>query len=199
MISREPEEAMTRARVLMTAGLIAALVPLTGASAQVEGDHDLGVIEAGESTTWTGDAQSGINLNYHGGFLVEAPREVAGTPDTCSKDPNTYCDTAVVELSNPLEEDDPRTNLTRQANVRIDAAAPWSDLDLAVYEIRPDGTRGAQVGRGGCPCPPDNPAGMWEEVSFSVRTTHAVPSKRYLIEVVYWAAAATGYEGSVSF
>lgn len=159
-----------------------ALVPAMGAMAEPD---DTATLSPGESYEFGAHALVGTNLGYFG--LVPT-----GPPGTCNKDPNTTCDTFLIELSNPLTEEeiaaDPNAFRRKPVTVTVEF---MSDIDLIVWDSDADGTRGTQLGQSAS-------ADFIETVTSTVRTTADEPSKWILVDVVYFAHAGP-YDGVVQF
>lgn len=125
-------------RSFMAAAALSALVFAAPASASF--DHNLSITADHTSDGWTSADGSGANVSNNTDGLPRNP-----APYTCGKDPNTYCDTALVHL---VLTDVGGGNV----KVRLDGFKPTSDFDLRVYPadetgaptgdyIRPDGDR----------------------------------------------------------
>ncbi|MCA1705000.1 MAG: hypothetical protein LC808_17750, partial [Actinobacteria bacterium] len=124
---------------------------------------------------WQGTLASGSNTNYD-----------AASGEPCGKNPNDYCD---VTLLNVGVAPDYWKNREGGVEVSLTNYSPStaSDFDMYIYRSDASGTRGAQVASsGGVP-------GAEE---------HAViknASGYYLVQVVYYAVAASQYDGSATF
>jgi hypothetical protein len=157
-------------------------------------------VEAGTTYNWTGSTATGLNVNYHGQFDGVHP----AASGTCSDDRDTYCDTILLELNNPLTDAEIAAGKTsKKKNVTITTTGygpvpdPVTDFDLGVFASDAQGTKGDQLGS----------SGVWgyddgdgtETVTASITTTVAEPSKFVLVEVVYFLVPNSSYSGSARF
>ena len=178
-------------RMLGAACLVAAL-PFASASAAPTITHEVAVA-AGETATWDGTPAVGANVNYNG--LIDE-----STAGVCSDtDPTTKCEYALVTVTNVVPEDDADGKLRKLLRITLDnytLPSPASDFALTVFETDAEGsTKGPEVGRSdNTDVPDDN-----EEVGFQVTTTLEESTKYYLVEVVYFTSAMSGYTGTVAF
>ena len=125
---------------------------------------------------------------------------VAPPEGTCTHDLTTYCETTLVKVTNPVEDDgNPETDLTakRSLTVTLTPAHPAADFDLVVYESDEDGTQGENVGESGGAPVADHEESV-EETFVSVTTSESTPSRYYLVHAVYFAAPST-YTLSLQF
>jgi hypothetical protein len=157
-------------------------------------------VDAGTTYTWQGTNALGLNVNYHGQFAPAHPT-AAGT---CSDDRDSYCDTILLELSNPLTQAEiDAGKVSKKKNVTIQTTGygpvpdPATDFDLEVFSSDAQGTKGDLIGE----------SGVWgyddgdgtETVTAQITTTLAQPSKFVLVEVVYFIVANSSYSGSAKF
>ena len=178
---------------------LAAMTVLVPGSVQADQAADFtGKVEAGKPYTWDGTVATGANWNYWSQVPALAPVFPVGT---CTRTPQTFCDQVLVEFSNPLtqaEIDAGKTFKTKTATLRISNYAPVpdpaTDFDLIAFASDAAGTKGDELGRDGDLTDTAN-----ETVSFPVRTTIAQPSAYVLLQVVYFAVAQTGYDGTATF
>jgi hypothetical protein len=142
------------------------------------------------------------------GAPEELPEQPADGDDVlgkggCTKDPNAYCERILVELINPLTEEEIAAGLPskkRAARIKIADYSPGttpsgSDLDLYAYESTAQGTKGASLGSSTTSSVDQN----FDEVTLQVTTNPTKSSQWVLIEVVYWVAPSGSYYGAVTF
>ena len=173
---------------------VAALV-LLPATAQAEASTDkTGKVEIDKPFTWDGTQTVGLNVAHYWGPIEEG---------TCTHDPHSYCETLLIEFSNPLtqeEIDSGKTSKTKGASITIGEFGPVpdpvTDFDLVVFESNAEGTKGSEIGRSAAFGP--DQAGD-ESVFLSIRTTISQPSVYVYVDVVYFAVVATGYVGTARF
>lgn len=133
-------------------------------------------------------------------------QDVTGKAGTCSKDPNTYCEQVLIEYSNPLTPEEIEAGLTekrQRSTVKVDWASGVTaegvdpaiamDFDLLVYQSDSTGALVSEIGRSAA-----GPTSS-EQVDLSVTTTAVQPSVFVVVRVIYFAAPATSYRGSVTF
>jgi hypothetical protein len=176
---------MPRLLRLAAAVFALALLPALGAFAAPD---DTATLQPGESYTWEA-VTAGTNVNYFG---IAAPAEPVAPIGQCSKNPNSYCDSYLIELSNPLTQADidaGKTFLRRTVTVTINFSA--SDMDLQVWNSDAEGTRGTQLGQSAG-------SDFTESVAASIRTTEEAPSQWILVDVIHFAHAGP-YDGAVQF
>ncbi|MGH2691877.1 MAG: hypothetical protein ACRDHM_05185 [Actinomycetota bacterium] len=178
---------------------VAALV-LLPATARAETPDYSAKVEAGTTYNWNGSEATGLNVNYWGMFAGVHP--VA--PGTCSDDRDSYCDTVLLEFSNPLtqaEIDAGKTSKKKNATITISnygpVPDPGTDFDLILFTSDAQGTKGDELGQ----------SAVWgyddgdgtESVTTSITTTLAQPSKFVLAEVVYFIVGNSSYDGTAAF
>jgi len=182
---------MKRHLALGLAGLVAvgsvAAAPVS--DQQVAADHSVS-LEIGNSETVAGGVPQGFNTtpttNGTSGGL------------TCTKDPNTYCETVLIELTNPYEDENARKGRER-GNVFFTlttADMVLSDYDLYVYESDADGAKGSEVTSAG-----EFPLliqSSTEQTTVVVSTTQELETV-WLLAEVYYFAAVTPYELTIDF
>ena len=175
---------MSRFLRLAAAVMALALLPAMGVLAEPD---DTATVAKGESWEFGAVAMAGTNINWHEQYAPHAP------VGTCNKNPETTCDTFLVELSNPVDpaklEADP--NAFNRRNVTVTLGNYVGDPDLAVYAADAEGNRGTLLGSSGNPT-------FEESVSATIRTTGEEPSKYIIVDVIYWAHAGP-YDGLVQF
>ena len=183
-------------RILLAAVATLVLIPGT---AQAETPDVTAKVDAGQTYTWTGSTATGLNVNYHGQFDGVHP----AASGTCSDDRDTYCDTILLEFSNPLtqaEIDAGKTSKKKNATITIKDFAPVpdpvTDFDLILFASDASGTKGEELGQSAAWGYDD---GDSESVTTQVTTTLAQPSKFVLVEVVYFIVASSGYNGTAAF
>lgn len=166
---------------------VAVAVLLIPGVAQAEADFTAD-LEPGDSFTWEG-APAGLNALYfnQGGGV--------GGDEICNKDPNTYCEFALISFTNPVPEDDADGRLNRAASILVTPTLPGVDFDLIVYASDEDGTEGEQLGSS-TQFSVDNEGK--EQVHTSIRTTWEQPTSYILVKVIHFAQVG-GYTGSVTF
>ena len=177
---------------------IAALV-LLPATAQAETPDVTAKVDAGQTYSWTGSTATGLNVNYHGQFDGVHP----AASGTCSDDRDTYCDTILLEFSNPLtqaEIDAGKISKKKNATVTINQFGPVpdpvTDFDLILFESDASGTRGDSLGQSAAWGYDD---GDSESVTTQITTTLSQPSKFVLVEVVYFIVSNSSYKGTAAF
>lgn len=188
-----------RLKSLLIGVIAAGLVPAWGASAApVEVDHQVAVT-AGEVAEWDGEPAVGANINYFNNFQAEPVGQVFPIGQCSQDDPRTYCEYALIALSNPVPEDDADGRLRKSATIKLDGfnpvPDPVTDFDLLVYESDAEGTKGTEVGQDGSILDAD----FTEVVTASVTTTRTEPVKYLLAEIVYYASPNASYHGTVQF
>jgi hypothetical protein len=179
---------------------LTALLVLIPGTANAETPDFTAKVEAGATHTWQGSTAMGLNVNYHGQFNGVHPT-AAGT---CSDDRDSYCDTILLEFSNPLtqaEIDAGKTSKKKNATVTITGYGPVpdpvTDFDLELYTSDAQGTKGDLLGE----------SGVWgyddgdgtETVTTQITTTLTSPSKFVLAEVVFFIVPNSTYSGSAKF
>ena len=179
---------------------LVAMLVLIPTAAKAETPDFTAKVDAGATHTWQGSTAMGLNVNYHGMFNGVHPT-AAGT---CSDDRDSYCDTILVELSNPLTQAEIDAGKTsKKKNVTITTTGygpvpdPVTDFDLEVYASDAQGTKGDSLGE----------SGVWgyddgdgtETVTTQITTTLTEPSKFVLVEVVFFIVPNSSYTGSVKF
>lgn len=184
-------------RVLLATA--AAVVLLPGTAHAEEADFTAKV-DAGTTHTWTGTHATGLNVNYWGMFEGTHPTP----PGTCSDDRDSYCDTVLLELSNPLTQEDidaGKTSKKKTLTVTITdygpVPDPATDFDLILFTSDAEGTKGDELGQ----------SAVWgydegdgtETVPTQIVTTLAEPSKFVLVEVVYFIVSDSHYTGTAKF
>ena len=143
-----------------------------------------GAVSPESPLTWQGTAATGSNV-------------YVAYPSRCSsQDPKARCEHVLVEMTNPPADGAPSATAT--ATVTIDqfgpVPEPFTDLDLMVYESDELGTLGPFVGES-VRWLGTTPRG--EQVTFELQTSAERPSRFYLVRVIYFASAESGYRGSV--
>jgi hypothetical protein len=175
---------MSRFLRLAAAVMALALLPAMGALAAPD---DTATLAPGESFEFGAVTLAGTNVNWHGLGVPTGPQ------GTCNKDPNTTCDTFLIELSNPVDEAVLEANPAafNRRNVTVTLDNFIGDLDLAVFESDAEGNRGALLGVSGN-------FTFDESVSTIIRTTGDEPSKFIIVDVIYFAHVGP-YDGLVQF
>jgi hypothetical protein len=154
-------------------------------------------VDFGTTYTWEGSTALGLNLLYWG--------DPTGGNATfaCGDATDNYCDTILLEYSNPLTQvdiDTGKTKRTKSTTITVNnfgpVPDPVTDFDLIIFESDAQGTRGTEIARSGDFGPQQ---GGDESVGASIVTTLAEPSKFVLVEVVYFAVANSKYTGTATF
>jgi len=160
-------------RGLVAAVIVGALV-LVGQASGVTPDH-VGTVEPATPFTWEGTQATGASLDYS-----------AQTGEPCGKTLQDYCDVTLLNVNVAPSYWDTRGGGVQISigNYTPDAA---SDFDLYVYKSDANGTRGVLVGSS-----PNVP-------SLPESTTISNASGYYLVQVVYFAVAASKYSGEAKF
>jgi hypothetical protein len=187
---------MMKRIMLATAGFLL-LLPGT---AHAETPDVTQKVDAGTTYNWEGSTATGLNVNYHGQFDGVHP-----TPaQTCSDDRDSYCDTILLEFSNPLTQADidaGKTSKKKNATITITNYAPvpdpGTDFDLRIFTSDAQGSVGEELGE----------SAVWgyddgdgtESVTTQITTTLAQPSKYILAHVVYFIVVNSKYSGSAAF
>jgi hypothetical protein len=154
------------------------------AAQQQAADHNV-ELQVDESATVDGGAPGGINLSNQ-------------TEQSCSKGPADYCETILVKLTNPYEEENAKKGRERATAV-FTLTTPdvlVSDYDLFLYESDEAGAKGSEIGTAG-----EFPLliqDSTETATVSITTTQDVQEVWVLVEVSYFAAAAP-YAMDISF
>lgn len=179
----------------------------------------------GESFTWTGRPTAAINAAYFGDLdggdppsqfphpggdvppypdqvpdeLPPPPiwtQDVTGEANTCSKDPNTYCEQLLIEYKNPLTPEEIEAgvlNRKKRSTIRLDWGSEASDFDLEIYQSDSKGTLGSEIGSS------TQGATNFESVDHTVTTTAEQPSAFVVVRIIYWLAPGAEYTGAVTF
>lgn len=171
-------------RLIAAVAVALLMIPAT-AGAEPDFSADL---EPGDSYSWDG-ALAGFNALYFS-------QQGVGGDEICTKDPDTYCEFALISFTNPVPEDDADGRLNRAATVLIAPEVPGTDFDLIVYSSDEDGTEGDELGRSTSFYSPDNEGR--EQVLTSIRTTWDEPTAYVLVKVIHFAQVG-GYTGTVTF
>lgn len=183
---------MRKAAVGSVAAL-ALMLPTPSASAHLPPDLTFQV-SAGETKTWTGVQATGLNVNYFG----LAGGDTVVPPGTCSRALLTRCETILLELSNPLtqeEIDAGETFKNRSLTFSIGnyAPVPTSDFDLLAFTSDAAGIPYDEIGRSG------EIPGDPESFGTSIQTTIDEPTAYVLVHVVYFAVPNSSYDGTLNF
>jgi hypothetical protein len=163
--------------------VVLCLVPALSASAAPDASVEL---TPGTSHSFQQSADRGFNLNY-GGLVPAAPKQV------CTKSAETYCDTVLVKLSNPLTQSDIDAGVTSKKRAFAVTVTPsggaTADYDLAVWAADAQGNRVTQIGysKTGTPF-----------VGGEAITSGSTPAQYILVEVVYWVGLGK-YNATVEF
>ncbi len=181
-----------RRMIVFAATTLAVVIP-AGQAQAVPVTHKLEVA-ANEVKTWEGTAAFGANVNYNGLHPALGPAR------TCTNDPQTKCEYALVALTNPVPDTDPDGRVTKGVTITLNnfrpLDSPFTDFAMAVYTTDKDGAvRGDEVGFSDNSDVPDPD----EQVGFSVSTTRTAPTAYFLVEVAYFYSANAAYTGTVDF
>jgi len=171
---------------ILAASSIAAAPSPSAPFAAPQIDHEL-ALAIGESGSVTGNAQYGVNVENY-----------TGADYACSSDPNMYCETVLIELTNPYVEEEARKGRVR-ANLTftLTPTLPISDYDLLVFEADEDGNLGGQMGNvGETPLTPDPESK--ETISVPITTTVDEETVWVAVQVVYWAVVG-GWTAEATF
>ena len=176
-------------RLLLILTILAALVPSSGALAAT--DHTV-TLAPGESFEWNESAPAGLNINY----FPWVPQADPVLPlASCSKNPHYYCDTVLVNFSNPMTEAEIASGLTFKRETAVITVGEFldenvSDFDMRAFESDAEGAKGTMVGESG--------SGMPETITLTLRSTPEKGEHWVLIEVAYWSGVG-GYSGTITF
>ncbi|MGH2691906.1 MAG: hypothetical protein ACRDHM_05335 [Actinomycetota bacterium] len=178
---------MKRIVLATTAALL--LLPGTAHAADKTGK-----VEIGAPFTWAGTQTVGLNVAHYWGPIDEG---------VCTHDPQSYCETVLIEFANPLtqaEIDAGKTSKTKSASITINnfgpVPDPATDFDIVVFESDAAGTKGSEIGRSA----DFGPAQAGDEsVPLSIRTTVTQSSVFVYVDVVYFVVLGTGYTGTATF
>ena len=177
---------------------LAALLVLIPSTAKAETPDITQKVDAGTTYTWTGSTAVGLNVLYWGD-----PATGGNATSACGDSQTDYCDTVLLEFSNPLtqaEIDAGKTSKKKNATITINnfgpVPDPLTDFDLIAFESDATGTRGTEIARSGDFGP--NQAGD-ESLATQLTTTLTQPSKFVLVEIIYFAVANSSYAGSAKF
>jgi hypothetical protein len=176
-------------RLLVALALLTALVPAAGALAET--DHTTTLVP-GDSFEWNESAPAGLNINY---FPWVPPAEPVMPIASCSKNPHYYCDTVLVNFTNPMTAEEIASGMTFKRETAQIVVGEFveenvSDFDLRAFESDAEGTKGIMLGESG--------SGMPETITLSLRSTPEKGEHWVLIEVAYWSGIG-GYTGTVTF
>jgi hypothetical protein len=141
------------------------------AAALIPPDRAL-VVTPAAPVTWTGAQATGTNTTF----------DPADPDATCGKAVANYCDITLFDV----QPGDLYATSPGGVDFSIGGAVPGTDLDLFVYESDAAGNVGDLVGAS---------AGFTDEESVGIPAA----TGHYLVVVVYFAAANTGYEGRAEF
>lgn len=187
--------------VAATAALVGSGLAFAPATQQAETTHQVTFSEDGTATV-EGGMPGGANVSPFIGDPV------------CSTAPDSYCETILLTVEQPVADEAPDAIDFGLGEVGIDvtAAVPGADFDLFVYESDADATKGTQIASSGnlsactqlCGTAPD-PAGLYNDclgvdecVEFNVSTSDLDGTKHFLVEVVYFATPA-GYTANLGY
>jgi hypothetical protein len=179
-----------RKHLALTAAALVAFSTVAAGPAQSRADVDHEVALAiGEDATVAGGVAGGVNPDYFTASAFGA---------TCNHDPHTYCETVLINVSNPFEEENAKKGRER-ATLFINMAPtqPVADFDLVVYESDEDGTVGSEIGRSGQTPVADNMESS-ESVTAVISTTKDETEVWVIAHVIYFAAPSD-YTMDVSF
>jgi hypothetical protein len=160
-----------RIGVLRSLAILALLVPLASATVAWAATPPTGTVTPTTPFTWQGPVASGQNQGYD---------PVTGEP--CGQTLPDFCDTALVLV----DPGDFFTTSGGGVEFTTSGAVTGSDMDLYVYASDASGTRGALVGSSAGPTAD-------ERVAITNATGY------YLVRVVYFDVAASGYTGRAEF
>lgn len=167
---------------LAAALLALVIIPVGAATAAPDGTAEL---NPGDSYEWGASLPVGTNQNYFGLSGV-------GPQATCNKDPQSYCDTHLIKVSNPLSDEEIAAGVERKRRpLTVTLANFTSDLDLVVFESDAEGNRGVQLGQSAS-------SDFAESVTASITTTAAQPVQYVIVDVVYFAHVGD-YDGKAQF
>jgi hypothetical protein len=176
-------------RLLLLMAVLMALLPAAGAVAET--DHTTTLLP-GDSFEWSESSQFGTNINY----FPWVPQADPVIPlASCSKNPHYYCDTVLVNFSNPLTEDELAAGVTTKTRKAVVTVGDFveehvSDFDLRVFASDAEGAKGVMLGESG--------SGMPEQVQLNLRSTADKGEHWALVEVAYWSGIG-GYTGTIKF
>ncbi len=167
---------------LLAAGIaIASVAAAPSQAGRADVDHEVELL-IGESATVDGGVPQGVNPSpFVGGST--------GSDLTCSKAPNEYCETILVHLTNPYEEENARKGRERaNANFELTTGSNMlSDYDVYWYESDADGTKGAQIASSTA-FPVDNSGESTEGATLVITSTPDDDEVWVLVEVYYFSA-----------
>lgn len=171
-----------------------AVLPLAFSATAVAAPDQTATVNAGGAFAWTGSVATGLNQNYWGAVDADGAFLSVGK---CDKTELYYCDTALIQFSNPVGADGAPKSKTARVTIEDFAAPgdPVQDFDLLVYASDSSGTKGPELAHDGSIAP----GKTLEEVAFPIRTTQAEPSKWVLVHVVYYTVINGGYSGRARF
>lgn len=158
------------ALALAAATGLAAAAPMANSSAA---DFTIS-LEVGESDSVASGTVAGIN-----------PGHFAGTDDLypcgASGDVTAYCQSILVQVTNPYDEADAKKGRERASLGLVLTMEGLGDLALLVYDSDEDGTRGDEVASS------DGLGETTEATSIAVSTTADEQERWYLVEVFFHA------------
>jgi len=168
----------TLATLIVAAGLA---VPATASAA----DRTITIDDSGATKTWTGTSSPGFNASFFDAKL----------PNTCSKDPQYYCDDTLVHFTSDVPYD------ISDLKLRIEGFA-HSDFDTRLYESDAGGAVGSYItnGTGDGTGPLTKALGPTWMGDPETITTTAGPNSWFLLRVVYFTVPGDEtYTGKVSW
>ncbi len=177
---------MRRSLLLLTAAATLAGATAAGpaSDARQAPTHavELGV---GDALTVTGGPGLGTNAQYFDNF-------------ECDTDPDTYCETVLVTLTNPYEEQNAKKGRERaNLDLLLTPTTYPAEMDMAIFESDADGTQGSQISQAGTFAIVDCPSGC-EQINAVITTTQDTEVVHVLVHVVYFAAAGA-YDLDITF
>lgn len=183
---------MHRTRSFLLCLAVLTAVSITAASAAPD---KTATLKPGETLPFAETSQAATNPLYFDQGSGTTPVPVGGDA-SCTKDQDSYCDTLLLTFENPVPQDATKPTLTKSATITVDPDQPGVDFDVLVYDVNPDGSRGAEVVASRAAAFPGTE--NTEISTISVVTSKTAPSKTYLIEVIYFTGVG-GYAGTARF
>ncbi len=169
-------------------GLALSAVAATPSQQRADTDHQVD-LEIGASVTVDGGVPAGIN---------PGPTTSDQTGKVCTKNPHEYCETILVHLSNPYEEENAKKGRER-ANAIFSLTTTdglVSDYDVYVHLSDAEGNKYEEIANAG-----EFPllAGSSDETVTVVATTTADEQELWLYVEVYYFSAIAPYTMDIDF
>ncbi len=165
--------------------LLAGAIAAAPASRQQAAPTHEAELAIGDEVVVSGGPGVGTNAQYFDNY-------------ECDSDPDSYCETVLVKLTNPYEEENAKKGRER-ATLQLDLVPTTypAELDMGLFESDPDGNQGAQISQAGTIAIVDCETGC-ESITAVITSTPETTEHWVLVHVVYFAAAGE-YGLAISF